>query len=261
MLWQIEDTPHKLIGSVHVLPKGARLPWWVHESYADIGRFVFEADHRDPTLQQVGRDEEGSCWQPTRASIAYNQAARLLASIGRTEPFDGLKPWKAAFYFLLCLMSHAGLSHSDGVDNLLRTKAEQGGHAIDYLELPTRAFDLLDSSCEQAIGGLPFFEDVIRNTDSGRGLTELERIMRAWVSSDIEDLEVILSEKKARFSFMFEPLITQRNREWLPVAARLLCEDVPTLFVVGSLHTVGHDSFIDQLRSIGLRCRLTSANG
>ncbi len=261
MLWQIENTPHKLIGSVHVLPKGAKLPWWAHESYADIGRFVFEADHRDLSIQQVGRDEEGSCWQPTRASIAYNQAARLLASFGRSEPFDGLKPWRAAFYFVSCLMSHVGLSHNDGMDNLLRTKAEHGGYAVDYLELPTRAFDLLDSSCEQAIGGLPFFEDVIRNTASGRGLTELERVMRDWVASDIVDLAIILSEKKGQFPFMFDPLIAQRNREWLPVAAELLREDVPTLFVVGSLHTVGHDSFIDQLRSIGLQCRLTTTNG
>jgi uncharacterized protein YbaP (TraB family) len=141
------------------------------------------------------------------------------------------------------------------------TKAEQGGYAVDYLELPTRAFDLLDSSCEQAIGGLPFFEDVIKNAASGRGLAELERIMRAWMESDIVDLAIILLEKKTQFPFIFEPLIAQRNREWLSMAAELLRENVPTLFVVGSLHTVGQDSFIDQLRSIGLQCRLTTTNG
>ena len=261
MLWQIENTPHKLLGSVHVLPDGATLPSWVHEGCAGVGRFVFEADHRDPAADAVGRDSTGGCWKPDRHASAYHAAAELLAQAGDTNAFDGLKPWRAAFHFAQRMMSIGGLQHAHGLDNLLRTGAAKMGHQIDYLEGPTRAYDLLDSSCDPSMGGIAYFERVVRDTASGQAARDITRIIRAWAHADIGDLGLFLAERRDDAPFIFHPLITQRNREWLPVAAEMIHSDTPTLFVVGCLHTVGPDSFIDQLQSIGLQCRHIATNG
>lgn len=255
MLWKIENTPHKVIGSVHVLPVSAKLPSWAHESYDGVQRFVFESDFRDPAADSVGRDDTGGCWEPERHSAAYRAAANLMAQAGDTNDFDGLKPWRAAFHVVRHMMTRWGLQHTDGLDNLLRTRACNNGYQTDFLESPTRAFDLLDSSCDAAMGGIAFLERVVRDTASGQTLRDLERIMRAWVTSDVGDLELVQAEKLAEVPFMFHPLITQRNREWLPVAAEMIRSDTPTLFVVGSLHTVGSGSFIDGINSLGYGCR------
>ena len=60
MLWKIENTPHQVLGSVHALPKDAALPIWAAQSHRGIERFVFEADHRDPSIAAVGVDTAGA---------------------------------------------------------------------------------------------------------------------------------------------------------------------------------------------------------
>ena len=253
MLWKIADTPHRLLGSVHILPPRFAVPDWATASYDGVRRIVFEADHRDPTIGAVGFDPTGTHLDNPGVSAAYELAADLAASVGRTEPFDGLRPWRAAFHLVSCLLPTLGLYHEHGMDNQLRIHADTHGLEIAFLEVPTRAFDLLDSSCEHAVGGLAFLEHVISTALSGAARAELLRIIRAWLGSDQGDFTVLHAEKVAQFPFMFDPLITQRNREWLSIAQHFLSTDTPTLIVVGSLHTVGPGSFIEQLESVGYR--------
>ena len=98
------------------------------------------------------------------------RAAAFLASFGSVDRFDGLRPWRAAFYLISRLLPHGGLSHAHGVDNRLRLHADTEQLTTAFLESPTRAFDLLDSSCEQAMGGLRFFEKVLADAISGSDL-------------------------------------------------------------------------------------------
>lgn len=247
MLWKIANTPHRVLGSVHVLPEKDTLPVWAVESHHGMERFVFEADHRDPSIAAVGVDTSGAHLAFPGASELYARAAAFLASNGIVDPFDGLRPWRAAFYIVSRLLPVAGLFHEHGMDNRLRLHADRERLSTRFLESPTHAFDLLDSSSKEAMGGLRFFEHTLTHAISGSGLAELQRIIRAWFSGDLLTLTAIHREKLAEFPALFEPLITQRNREWVAVARPMIADSTPTLFVVGALHTVGPDSFIVQL--------------
>jgi uncharacterized protein YbaP (TraB family) len=260
MLWKIVDTPHRLLGSIHILPEKAVLPDWVTASYDGIERFVFEADHRSPPNQEVGIDRTGAHLNLPGASEVYQRAKTLLASIGSNDPFDALLPWRAAFYVMHQLLPKVGLSHAHGVENRFRVMADGNGLSVEFLESPTRAFDLIDSSCKQAQGGLAFFERLVTDAESGAGLLELQRIIRAWLTSDLEALTTIHNKQLIQFPFIFDPSITQRNREWVTVAKRLASDRIPTLFIVGSLHTVGSGSFIEQLGHDGIRLTHISTN-
>lgn len=253
MLWKIDDTPHRVLGSVHVLPEAAALPLWAAESHRGIERFVFESDYRDPSIGAVGVDTSGAHLAFPGAAALYARAAAFLTSSGIVDPFDGLRPWRAAFYMVARLLPAAGLFHEHGMDNRLRLHADREQLRAMFLESPTRSFDLLNSSCKEAMGGLRFFEHTLTHAQSGAGLAELQRIIRAWFTSDLPTLTAVHCEKRAEFPEVFEPLITQRNREWVAVASPMISEQTPTLFVVGSLHTVGPDSFIEQLGSGGFR--------
>jgi|ERR1035437_1321696 uncharacterized protein YbaP (TraB family) len=251
MLWKIDNTPHRVLGSVHVLPEDAVLPRWAAESHIGMERFVFESDFRDPSAASVGVDTSGAHLAMPGAAELYARAAAFLAANSVVDPFDGLRPWRAAFYMVARLLPAAGLSHEHGMDNRLRLHADREQLPARFLESPTRAFDLLDSSCKEAMGGLRFFEHALTHAISGSGLAELQRIIRAWFASDLPALTVIYREKLAEFPELFGPLITQRNREWIDTARPMIADRTTTLFVVSALHTVGPDSFIERLESEG----------
>ena len=103
------------------------------------------------------------------------------------------------------------------------------------------------------MGGLSFFEQTVDDIISGKSWIELRRIMLAWISSDLADFTAIRNEHLAEFPYMFSPLITQRNREWVSVSKKLIADNTPTLFIVGCLHTVGPGSFVERLGDAGLR--------
>ncbi len=262
MIWKIVDTPHRLIGSIHVLPKNTTLPNWATESHDGIKRFVFEADHRSPLIREmeIGIDRTEAHLEWSGVSQAYLKASELLDSHGINIPFNAFLPWRAAFFVMAQLLPIYGLSHDHGMDNRLRTMADSNGLKINFLEHPTRAFELIDSSCQHAQSGVAFFEDVVANAKSGVGLLELQRIIRAWFTSDLADFTAIHNEKLIQFPFMFEALITQRNLEWITVARKLITDKTPTLFIVGSLHTVGAGSFIEQLEISGIRLTRVATN-
>ena len=96
-------------------------------------------------------------------------------------------------------------------------------------------------------------EQTLDGIQTGKSMIELRRINEAWLSSDLVGITAILNEHLIEAPYMFFPIITQRNREWVTVARRLCADKSPTLFVVGCLHTVGSGSFIEHLESNGLR--------
>jgi uncharacterized protein YbaP (TraB family) len=254
MLWRITDSPHWLLGSIHILPDEVSLPTWFPCDLQGVERVVFESDYRDPAVHQIGLDYDAAHLEWPGVADAYRRSGVLLATYGIKDPFDALRPWRAAFYILGRLMPFFGVSHERGADNRLRTMAEATGVAIDYLESPTRAFELLDVSCSTVAGGLPFLEWVLNGVASGESTAELHRITHAWLESDLDDLAALHGEKLKQTPFMFVPLIQQRNQEWAQTAKKLVADPRPTLFVVGALHTVGSGSFIDSLAARGIEC-------
>jgi uncharacterized protein YbaP (TraB family) len=256
MLWKIEDTPHRILGSMHVLPKGMALPSWAERAYVGVERFVFEADHTDPSLQAVGRDEDGACWAPERAATAYKRAKRMLATAGWFEEFNGLKPWMAAFFIARRMLSRAGFVHENGIEAVLRAVAAADGFPVAYLECASRALDLVEASCESEMEGLSYFERVLERFSDGTALQKVQRMFEAWSKADMDGFSHVMEEEMHFYPSVYRPLFLQRNAEWAPVVAELGQSGRPTLFVVGAGHTVGPGSLIDQLQPLGLKCRI-----
>jgi uncharacterized protein YbaP (TraB family) len=113
---------------------------------------------------------------------------------------------------------------------------------------------------KQAQSGLGFFEHTVTDAESGAAQLELQYVVRAWLASDLATLTAIHNKNLLQFPFIYNPITIQRNREWVTTARAMMADSTPTLFIVGSLHTIGPGSFIDQLGSVGLRSRhLTAA--
>ena len=81
--------------------------------------------------------------------------------------------------------------------------------------------------------------------------TEIDKLLAAWRSGDIESLSKTLSEEYERFPELYGPLTENRNRAWVPQLVDLLDDDDDYLVVVGALHLVGRNSVIDLLEQRG----------
>lgn len=257
MLWEIVDTPHRLLGSMHNLPADISMPGWVAESYKGIERFVFESDDRCRPANAPGIDITGKHLKLYGASEMYDSAKRLLSGIGVTEPFEAFRPWKASLFLAGCFTSKYGFSRENGVDHRLRLLADEKKLLVDFFEPRTRSHELYDDSCKKFQGGLAYFKRAIADTKSGAGQLELQRMLRAWMSSNLVDLSAILVNELAESSYMVSVQL-QRNREWVAVAKKLISENTPTLFIVGAMHTVGKGSFIEQMESAGFRFKFVA---
>lgn len=258
MLWQIEDTPHRVLGSIHALPKNQSFPVWVQDAYANAKRMVFEADHTDKSLLEVGIDRTGEHLQWPGAQEIYDRARQLMHAIGNQTPFDGLRPWRAGLFVASALLAATtDVTPASGVEVVLRSYAEQHGLAVGFLEPPGCAFEIFES-CDEPYSCLRLFECLV--TDPTFAPREYSRILHAWLSADVYAMDAVLRDRLTMFPKVFGPLTLQRNREWLPVARRFIADGTPTVFIVGSLHTAGAGSFIGQLESAGMRLTRTSSN-
>lgn len=258
MLWQIEDTPHRVLGSIHALPNGQDFPTWVRRGYTDAHRLVFEADHTDKSILEIGVDRAGTHLNWPGSQETYDRAKQLMNAIGNEVPFDGLRPWRAAFFVSFALLgSKLNVSPACGVETVLRAYAEKQGLAIEYLEPSGRAFELFDS-CDEPYSCLRLFQHLV--ADPTFALREFSRILNAWLTANTAEMATVLRERLALFPKIFAPIIIQRNQKWLPNALRFITDTTPTTFVVGALHTVGSGSFVEQLDSAGYRLTPNSLN-
>ena len=70
--------------------------------------------------------------------------------------------------------------------------------------------------------------------------------------ADTAALERLLLVEYERLPTLYRPLVTDRNRRWLPQIEALLARPDDTLVVVGALHLVGPDGLLALLRERGL---------
>jgi len=244
VLWKIKETPHKVLGSVHCLPDEIEMPSWVQKSCEGIERIVFENDHEDASAVGAGVDVSGKHLDYPKAESIYSNAALLLKSEGVEEPFDGLRPWKAALYVMQVLIQKNGIYFSKGVEAVLHEHSKNNELDVGFLESPCRGFEIFES-CGEPYDCLGFFEYMIDNIHTWR--TELIDVLEAWSTSNVSRLNEILVEKHGVFPKIYDGLVFRRNEEWGSVAANFIVDRKPTLFVVGAMHCVGDNSFLENL--------------
>lgn len=133
MLWEIVGTPHRLLGSMHVLPANVSIPDWYEASHKGIERFVFESDVRRPPARQFGVDTTAAHLKLYGALKIYRRAERLLTANGINKPIQVLVPWRAAMVISNLLIQKFGFSGEYGTDERLRHLADAQKISVDFL--------------------------------------------------------------------------------------------------------------------------------
>jgi hypothetical protein len=149
-------------------------------------------------------------------------------------------------------MGRLGYDPAQGLDQQLMARAAREGKRTSGLETAASQIEVLDgmSAAEQRQQLSESLDDADKFEQRIGELHDL------WRSGDDSALEKMLAvEFKQKYAQLYRRINVDRNRAWVPQLRRLLDESKTddALVVVGTLHLLGADGVVSQLKAQGYR--------
>jgi len=257
-LWRVRSEKNSIyiLGSIHFLPKGSYpLKKSMEEAFDAAKKLVFEIDLRSATpekAQQItiekGLFRDGATLQQSISKETYDLTERRARDLGvDLRAMSPLKPWLAALTLTTLKLQKLGFDPASGVDRYLAERAKRSGKptgGLESLEFQIGLFDGLSRRDQ---------EMMLRETLKELELLDqgIERIMRSWFSGEVGAIEELLLAGMREYPEVYEKIIVERNRRWLPQMEKLLAQGESALVVVGAAHLVGKEGVIELLKQRG----------
>lgn len=256
-LWKVSQGENSiyLLGSIHYLRKEHfPLRPSILDALDQSKRLVLEIDLDSlspATTQRVTLEKalygDGTTLAQNIDPDTYRLAAERAAQLGLDiKVLSPMKPWFVALTMTAFKLRQLGLDAALGVDRQLAERAKRSGKPINGLETFEFQLDIFDrlSKREQ--------EMMLRET-----VAELERldhniarIVQAWLDGDGAALEKLMLAGMREYPDLYQRLIVERNRRWLPEIEKIIAAG-GAMVVVGAGHLVGQDGVIELLKSRG----------
>lgn len=269
LLWKLSraDTTVYLLGSFHLLREDDYpLSTDVDAAFADAEKLLFEIapdELNNPALASrmldYARYERGQTLSPKVTPRMRRKLERLLQSQGiAAGQLDQYEPWFVNLSLVTALSHKLGYSSQYGLDQTLMRRASEHGKAMSGLETLEDQLRTLDQSPldEQLLS----LKELLESPEKIPAM--LAELHGAWRSGDITTMDRLSREEmQDKTPHTYRLINVQRNHAWLPqIRALLEASGDDTLVVVGSLHLLGPDGLVEQLRSQGYRVeRICSA--
>jgi len=245
-----------LVGSVHLLSSDFYpLPPSLDAAYKDSDLLLEEVDMAELTdpVSQMALLSKGMLPSSTPLDTVISPATYALLT-KRAEalgvpaaPFKMLKPWMAALTLVQLEWQQAGFDPQLGLDKHFYDRAKADGKTTQGLETSEYQVSRLDGlSMEQQERLLA---ESVKELDEERA--NMKKLVDGWRAGDVAAVErIVLSELKAEPA-LYQRLLVERNRNWLPKIEALFARPRRALVVVGAAHLVGPDGLIAALKAKG----------
>ncbi len=261
-LWELEGTDGHvmLMGSVHFLrASDYPLPAELDAAYAAADTLIMEIDMDDldpmtaqAVLTAMGSNPNGTTLEEVIGESDYAKASRLAEGLGiPLTLFDQFKPWLAALSITQLRMIQLGFDPTWGIEAQITKRAKAEGKPVTGLETLEEQLSFmnnLDSETQQL-----FLMQSLE--DAAEVQNEVQSIVTAWRSGDTETLEQLLLEGLQEAPLLFDALLTQRNKNWVPQIIELSQQPGNYLVIVGAMHLVGENSVLRMLEDRGIGSR------
>jgi uncharacterized protein len=247
-----------LAGSVHLLPAAqATLPAGLTRAYADSSRLVMEIDLGRLDPQQLGswvlehgRLPAGTTLRAVIGEQRYGEVTHAAGDLGLPpEALDDEAPWVVAIELTDLEYLKLGFDPEQGVEQQLVQRAHTDGKATAGLETVDAELGSLAGLSQS--DQVRLLDQTLKELDEPPA--ELDDILSAWRSGDAPRLAKLLAGEYQEFPQLYRPLVTERNRLWLPQIEQMLAGDGNCLVVVGALHLVGDGGLLELLRRDGYK--------
>ncbi len=259
-VWRVStgaDAELWLLGSVHYLREQDHpLPDVIEQLYARADALVMEIDLDDLDPTSIQTQFMLAALLPASSSLSsvldndvYRLAETTAGSLGLDiAALERLEPWLVALTLMDLGMTQLGYRSDQGLEQTLLARARSDRKPIYGLETVTDQISIFDrlTAVEQ--------EALLEQTLSeiGSAAHEMDELLTAWRNGSLATLTDKLSASFEDFPGLYEALVIDRNRNWVPELERLATQPGRHLVVVGALHLVGEHNVVDLLRERGL---------
>ena len=259
LVWRVAKGPRTvafLVGSVHVLTKAAYpLPAVFDTVFEQSSTLVEEVD--------LGASGDVAALLPTAAGAVFTDGQTLrsvldpatfkqveakVAATGMPLALvERMKPWLVAILLVVPELTRAGFDPAHGLDRHYYERARAAGRPVRGLE--TAAYQV------ERLNGLPLpvQVDMLEATldDVEAQVQSVETIVTAWRTGDLATLDRLLLQSFREAPEIYQRLLVERNRNWVPKIAQCEADPVPCLVVVGGAHLLGADGLVALLGAAG----------
>lgn len=257
-LWTVKSNSNTvyILGSVHLLKKeNYPLNPAIEFAFERANNLVLEVDLNGPgqenlaqSLLKKGMNPDGKTLQESVTPETYQLAEKRAKEIGiEIQAFSRLKPWLVALTISTVKLQSLGFDPNYGVDKYFSDKARKAKKetlGLETVAYQINLFDGMSSSAQEML-----LLQTLKDLDVME--KEVTRIIRSWTTGDIETAEKILLESFREYPDVYQRLISDRNRMWLPQIEGLLKGKEDCLVIVGAGHLVGQGGVIELLRGRG----------
>jgi uncharacterized protein YbaP (TraB family) len=165
------------------------------------------------------------------------------------QVLNPMKPWFVALTMMAIKFQQLGLDPNLGVDRYLAARAKDGGKPTSGLETFEFQVTLLDQLSKRDQ------ELMLRETVAEMDQLDqnFNQIVQSWLKGDSASLEALLLASMREYPDLYQKIIVDRNRRWLPQIEKMIEQGEGAMVVVGAAHLVGQDGVIEMLKTRGYR--------
>lgn len=258
LVWRVAKdgrTVAYLVGSIHLLTQYAYpLPPLFDQIWAETKVLVEEVDFgeaADPA-QAAGAAAgavlpDGESLRNLLDTATYARVTDKAMAAGMPMMLvDRMKPWLVAMTLMVPELQHAGFDPARGLDRHFYDRAVADRRPVRGLETAAYQLDRMNGL------PLPVQVDMLRTylDDVEQQVRSLEALVRAWRSGDVAALESLLLKEFRDAPGVYQRLLVERNRNWVPRIAQCAASE-PCMVVVGGAHLLGPDSIVAMLATAG----------
>jgi uncharacterized protein YbaP (TraB family) len=245
-----------LVGSVHLLSKDYYPLNPILESAFDASEVLVEeldlGEVSQPQSQGLilarGVLPAGETLSRVVSPATYARVSQRLEGLGLPiEALSRLKPWALALTLLAVEWQKAGFDANLGLDRHFFDRATSTGkmvQGLETLEFQISRFDGLTNDQQDRM-----LAETLQELDTQK--SSVVQLADAWRSGDVAAVERVVLKDVQQDKQMYERLIVDRNREWLPHIDALFTRRGAAFVVVGAAHLVGPDGLVQMLRAKG----------
>jgi uncharacterized protein len=245
-----------LVGSVHMLTKDYYpLSPALDSAFKDSDLLVEEADLAEmlsagAQLQMLTRGMLPSS-QSLDKVVSASTFALLSKRVGGLGlPVEALlrfKPWMLAMTLEALEWQKAGFDPELGLDKHFYDRAQTDGKAVQGLETldyQVSRFDEMSMDQQDKM-----LANTLKDLDTEMG--NVNKLADAWQAGDAQAVERIVLQDLKQDPLMYQRLLVERNRNWLPKLEALFGRRGHAFVVVGAAHLIGPDGLLAMLRAKG----------
>jgi len=259
-IWKVSSPAGALylVGSVHLLTKDYYpLNPALDTAFKDSDLLVEEADlgELESPVSQFKLLSRGllpgnQTLDAVVSAATYALVTKKVSDLGMPmEPLKRFKPWMLAMTLEELEWQKAGFDASLGLDRHFYDRAMVDGKRVQGLETVDYQLSLFDQMTREEQDRM--LAESLKDLD--REQASVITLTNAWKAGDAATVERIVLDDVKGDPIMYERLLVNRNRNWLPTLDALLNRKGRAFVVVGAAHLVGPDGLLAMFKAKGYK--------